>query len=180
VESYFYELPKTNVKGYNYQQVYKECIVENEARNALIAKTLISLWHERRFTLCLVKEVAHGEILSKLTGIPFANGADDDSRIWIKRFVDGDLKVLIATSGLMGEGVDSRPAEYLVLAGLGRAKSMFMQAVGRTVRKFLAKESGKIILFKDKSHKYLLRSFQSHVKILKEEYDSVPHRLEIE
>lgn len=180
VESYYFDLPKIPYEGYTYQEVYKELVVNNEYRNKLIADTIINLYKENKYCLCLVKEVAHGKILEKLTGIPFATGADDDSRQWIKTFSEGRLKCLIATTGLMGEGIDSRPAEYIIIAGLGKAKSAFMQQVGRGVRKYPGKESAKIIIFRDSTNKWCLTSYRTHAKILETEYNTRPIRLEIE
>ncbi len=170
VEAYFYELPKEPVKGNTYAEVYSETIVNNKSRNELIADLLKNLWAEGKHTLVLVKEVKHGMILHDLTGIPFSHGGDDDSRQWIETFKSGRLKCLIATTGLMGEGIDSRPAEFVIIAGLGRARSALMQQIGRTVRKYPGKESGKVIIFRDKSHKFLLTSFRDHARVILEEY----------
>ncbi len=180
VEAYYYELPKSTTDGYTYAQVYKDLVVNNGARNMLIAEMLTNLYTNNKHCLCLVREVEHGLILSEMTGIPFSNGADDDSRQWIETFKSGKLKCLIATEGLLGEGVDTKPCEYVIIAGLGKARSAFMQRVGRCVRKYGDKISGKVILFKDKSHRFVLSSFNTHVKILKTEYNTQIIKLETE
>lgn len=170
VEAYYYELPKVNPEGHNYSQIYSELVVNNKVRNLLIADTISALYHKGKYTLCLVKEIAHGKILSEMTGIPFANGQDEDSRVWIKRFKDGDLRVLIATEGVCSEGVDTKPCEYVILCGIGKARSALMQKIGRTIRRYKAKESGKIIFFKDRSHKFTISHFNIEKKIILEEY----------
>lgn len=178
VEAYYYELPKVAVKGYTYAEVYSELVVHREDRNRIIAGALEGLWKTGKHCLCLVKEVAHGKILSEMTGIPFSNGADEDSRQWIETFKSGKLKCLIATEGLLGEGVDIKPCEFVILCGAGKARSALMQKIGRTIRKYPGKESGKVILFKDKSHKWLLTSFNTHARIIKEEYGVLLTKLE--
>lgn len=170
VEAYYVELPKSSTDYYTWAEVYSKVVVNNEYRNELIAYMLLGFAVAKKSTLCLVKEIRHGEILSKLTGIPFVNGQDEKSRQYIQEFNNGHITAIIGTEGVIGEGVDTRACEIVVIAGLGKAKSAFMQKIGRTLRKFPGKESGKVILFKDFSHKFTLRHFKEQIKILKEEY----------
>lgn len=178
VESYYIELPKQKTDAYTWAEVYKELVVENKDRNLAISILLTSFINTGKSTLCLVKEVKHGKILSELTGTPFVSGADQESRDYIRQFNNGELKVLIGTTGILGEGIDTKPCEYVIIAGLGKAKSQFMQQIGRAVRKYPGKESAKIILIKDKSHKFCARHFTEQCKILIEEYGSKPIKLE--
>lgn len=179
IEAYYYELPNIPVNGYTYAEVYAELIVNRQDRNSIIADCLKSLWVMNKHTLCLIKEVAHGKLLSELTGIPFSYGKDDDSRMWIDRFKKGELKCLIATEGIFGEGIDSKPCEFVILASIGKARSSLMQKIGRCVRKYQGKESGKVILFKDKSHKYMLTHYKISAKIIETEYGTQVLKLEI-
>lgn len=178
IEAYYIELPKVETDAYTWAQVYSELITNNTQRNLIIAKTLLNLSLSGKSALCLVKEIKHGEILSKLTGIPFANGQDETTRHYIKQFQDSQITTLIGTSGILGEGVDTEPCEYVIIAGLGKAKSAFMQQVGRTLRKYKDKESGKVILIRDASHKFLLRHFKEQCNILKDEYNVTLTKLE--
>lgn len=166
VEAYYIELPKIETDAFVWARVYSDLVVRNEHRNKVIAEALTYLPN----CLCLVKEIAHGEALSELSGIPFANGQDDDSRDYIRQFNNGEIKGLIGTVGVLGEGIDTRPAEYVIIAGLGKAKSAFMQNVGRGLRKYPGKESCKVIIFKDKSHKFTLRHFNEQKKIIMDEF----------
>lgn len=179
IESYYIEVPKTKVRGEGWAQVYKELVVSHEHRNELIATLLLRLNAAGKSTLCLVKEVAHGQLLTDLTGIPFANGKDDITREFIRDFKSGRIGTLIATAGICGEGVDTKPAEYVVIAGLGKAKSAFMQQVGRVVRQYKGKESGKVIILKDLSHKWTKSHFSTQTKILIDEYGSPPVKLDL-
>ena len=170
VEAYYYVVPTSKTNGETWGPVYTELVVKNTVRNEMVASTLLNLSNSGLSTLCLVKEIEHGNILSALTGLPFANGADEDSRKNIAEFSAGRIKVLIGTTGILGEGVDSKPCEYVIVAGLGKAKSAFMQQIGRGVRKYPGKESTKIIIFQDKSHKWTVSHFNAQKKILFDEY----------
>lgn len=178
IEAYYIDVKKQKTEAEGWAQVYSKLVVKNTPRNHQIATLLTSLHSSKKSTLCLVKEVSHGEKLSELTGLPFCSGKDEDSRKYISRFNKGEISVLIATTGMMGEGIDTKPCEFVVIAGLGRAKSQFMQQVGRCVRTFLDKESGKVILFQDKSHRFLSRHFRAQRDILKEEYGVILGKLE--
>jgi superfamily II DNA or RNA helicase len=177
LEAYYIDLPQTDTNGETWAEVYGDLVVENEARNKIIKDLIHSL--EGQNVLTLVKEIKHGDWLRTISGSPFANGQDDGSRQLIGQFASGQLKSLIGTTGVLGEGVDTKPAEWVILAGLGKSKNAFMQQVGRAFRKYPGKESAKVILFRDKSHKWTLAHFNAQVKYLREEYGVKPIKLEI-
>lgn len=178
VEAYYIDLPKQFVEGYTYQEIYQELIVNNNERNYIIAQFMAGLQETDKYGLCLVKEIEHGKKIADLAKVSFANGADEDSRVHLRDFSSGRINTLIATEGIAGEGVDTRPCEYVLIAGLGKAKSAFMQKVGRSVRRYPGKETAKVILFRDRSHRFCLRHYREQCKILKEEYGVLPVRLD--
>jgi superfamily II DNA or RNA helicase len=60
-----------------YAHIYKECVVENDARNSVIAETATKLRGEGRRVLVLVKQIAHGEKLeSIIPNSKFISGQD--------------------------------------------------------------------------------------------------------
>jgi superfamily II DNA or RNA helicase len=177
VDSYFFNVPKQHIELDTYPEVYSKFVVHNEARNIIIGALLARLSDIP--TLCIVREIAHGKILSKMTGIPFVYGEDKTTKVYIEQFKRGEIKSLIGTAGVLGEGQDTKPAEYVINAGLIRAKSQFMQIIGRGSRVYSGKDSVKIILFRDASHRYLIRHFNDQKKILLDEYDVTPVRLEL-
>ncbi len=179
VEAYYIETPNITTDAYTWSQVYSQLVVSNQTKNEAIASTLVRLNAVGASTLCLVKEVAHGDKLSAMTGLNFANGKDNDTRQFIEQFNAGKIKSLIGTTGILGEGVDTKPCEYVIIAALGKAKSAFLQQVGRAVRTYPGKESAKVIIIKDKSHKFTLRHFNEQKKILKDYYGIVPEKLDI-
>jgi superfamily II DNA or RNA helicase len=183
VEAYYIDLPKVETDAYTWPQVYSELIVHNKQRNTIIANFIESLHRCNSSTLCLVKEIKHGNnILETLVsdhkfGVPFIQGSNEYNEALLAAFNERSKPVLIGTTGVLGEGVDTKPAEYIVIAGLGKSKNQFMQQVGRGLRKYPGKESCKIILFRDPSHKYTLRHFNAQKKILLDVYGIKPVRL---
>ena len=170
VEAYVKELPSGSYTGATWRAVYNQAVIHNAPRNHVIADLLLGLKEAGKSTLCLVKEIEHGEILSKLTGIPFANGESGDSGEFISKFSSRSLDVLIGTTGVLGEGVDTKPAEYIIIAGLGKAKNSFLQWVGRGFRVYPGKDSCKVILLLDKGHKWTRDHYNTQRRILKEEF----------
>lgn len=179
LEAYVIDLPKIPVEGITWASVYSELVVNNEHRNALITKLLLSFTKERRSALCLVKELKHGTALSHGGAFPFANGIDEESQDMIDSFSSKASGCLIGTVGVMSEGVDTKPCEFVIIAGLGKSKSQFMQSCGRAVRKYPGKQSAKVILFRDPSHRWTLQHFKEQCKVLLDVYGVVPDRLEV-
>lgn len=178
VEALYFEMPKVICDLSTYRSVYDTMVVRNTARNQKIAELINNLNADHKYTLCLVKEIIHGKILSEMTGVPFATGEDEESKKYITQFAKGEITALIGTTGVVGEGIDTKPCEYVIIAGLGKAKSNFMQQVGRCIRRYGDKVTGKVVLIKDVSHKYLLRHFKEQVKVLLDEYNVKPERIE--
>lgn len=177
VEAYYYDLPKLKTEAHTWSQVYSELVVNRKDRNKIISDLLLSLHQAQISSLCLVKEISHGHRICLPLSLDFANGQEDDCADLITGFNSQRITTLVGTVGVLGEGIDTKPAEYIIIAGLGKSKNQFMQSVGRGVRRYKNKESCKVILFRDPSHKYTLRHFNAQVKYLKEEYGVIPVKL---
>lgn len=178
LEAYYVEVPEIKSDAYSWREVYNELVVNNKPRNAIIRKLIYNLLVADKSTLCLVKEIDHGVNISGHN--TFAHGSNENTQELIAQFNSRQRSYLLGTEGVLGEGIDTRPAEYVIIAGGGKSKNAFMQKVGRALRNFPGKQSGKVILLKDTSHKFLLRHFQAQVKYLKEEYGIKPVKLELE
>ena len=176
VEAFYIDLPKQKTDAVTWQEVYKELVVNNEERNARIFGLLYSLYEAGKSALCLVKEVRHG---MNINYPAFVHGEDEESRKLIAKFNNKEINSLVATTGICGEGVDTKPCEYVIIAGLGKAKSQFQQAIGRAVRRYPGKESAKVVIFRDASHRFCLRHFNAQKKILLDEYGVSVVRLEL-
>lgn len=177
-EFYYINLPKQKSEETTWPAVYSKLIVHNEYRNKVIASLMASLKDQDASTLCLVKEIAHGENLSSLTGLHFVKGDNEDNKEALAIFNRGGHSV-IGTTGVLGEGVDTRPCEYVIIAGLGKSKNAIMQQIGRAFRVYPGKKSAKIIIFRDSSHKFTLRHFNEQVKIIRDEYGAIPAKIEL-
>ncbi len=179
IEAYYIELPKVKVKGQTWAAVYKELVTDREDRNHILREWAKSLHLKRASALILVKEIAHGNRLTLDGAFAFANGKDENTETYINQFSSGERKVLIATTGVAGEGTDTRACEYVFIAGLGKSKPQFMQQVGRALRRFPGKDSAKVILLLDPSHRWTKSHFKEQCKILREEFGVEPVRLEL-
>lgn len=179
VKAYYVEVPTSTVKSNSWAGVYSELVVNNKERNLLIGALLTGLWFNKASTLCLVKEIKHGDNLNLISKMPFANGVHEETPMLIRGFNDRKLNSLIGTTGILGEGVDTKPAEWVIIAGLGKSKNAFMQQIGRGVRRYPGKETCKVVIFKDSSHVWTVRHFKAQCKILKEEYGVIPIKLEL-
>lgn len=180
LEAYYLDVPKTSIQGNeaSWPSMYSELVVNNIARNDLIGNLIDQLSKTDAPTLCLVKEVAHGQTLANITGFGFNHGEDDHNRERLLEFNLGERKTLIGTTGVLGEGVDTKPAEYIIIAGLGKSPNAIMQQIGRGLRKYKGKESCKVILLRDTSHKWTLNHFREQCKIIAREYGIKPVRLD--
>lgn len=174
LEAYYYELPRVEVRGDQWREVYNELVVHRQDRNELIQGLLDQLGLAGVSALCLVKEIAHGE---KFSSHYFAHGVNEDTPHLIKMFNIGKLPVLTGTTGVLGEGVDTKPCEYVIIAGLGKSKPAFMQQCGRGFRRYGDKTSCKIIIFKDLSHRWTKAHFAAQCKILRDEYGVIPVKI---
>lgn len=178
MEAYYLTVPKSKTDGYTWAEVYKDLVTHNEPRNKLIAEILDTLNVNGKSSLCLVKEIAHGNniMASMKTQGTFVNGLGEDNDQKIKDFNAQALTAILGTVGCMGEGSDTKPCEYVLIAGLGKSTNSFMQQAGRSFRRFPGKLSCKVIIIRDLSHKFTKSHFAAQIKILKEEYgvEAVP------
>lgn len=178
IEAYYVDVPEVQIDSNNWRTVYNEGIVDHEARNEIISHLMQTL-APAGSVLCLLREIRHGQQIEAATGFPFANGQDGLVRMRVLEFNLKETPGLIGTVGVLGEGMTLPPCEYVLIAGGGKSRIQFMQNVGRGVAAIPGKESCKVILFRDTSHKFLRRHFNAQVKTLREEYGVKPVRLEI-
>lgn len=119
---------------------YKEHILNNSIMKDLIYKDALNMINAGRSVLVLVDEVAHGEELSKLLGIPFATGLDNKSNDYVDSLNQGKIKGLVGTDGRIGEGTDTQNVDVLILANFVASRGPVIQAVGRSLRKTAKKD----------------------------------------
>ncbi len=129
----FIDLPPTFGRlGGDFASVYKNGIVLNGERNKAIVSRAMQLAAEDRQVYIHVEHIAHGKLLSEMSGYPFCYSATKDRDDIIRSFRDGKTKVLIST--LLGEGVDIPNIGAIIMAGGRKTKIGTIQKVGRALR----------------------------------------------
>lgn len=181
VEAFYVNIPKSyNHSLYSqYAKFYDRFVVNNDIRNDIIKYFVDTLKESNTSTLVLVREIAHGEILSQMTGLHFVKGDNEDNASALALFNEGGRQ-MIGTVGVLGEGADTKPTEWVIIAGLGKSKPAILQMVGRGLRSFPGKTSCKVLLFKDSSHKFSSSHFREQCKTLLEYYGIRPVELIVE
>lgn len=162
---------KNKVKGLgNYQDEYREGVVENESKYADTVE--IAQRHSKESVLILVQQIPHGEaLLALIPGSVFLHGEekDDVRQNAMEKYRKGLIRCIIGTS-VIGEGVDLPIAKVMVLAGGGKAKSALMQNIGRPLRPFPGKDEAIIYHFADEGGNFLAEHSQLREEIFKQ-YD---------
>lgn len=186
LEVYYVDLPEVSLKcsENDFRGVYRALVVERADRNQIIAQMAANLERSSVSALVLVKQVLHGKLiegalLQEGVQIPFVKGENDDNREVIQAFNRRAHNAMMGTNGILGEGVDTKPCEFVIIAGLGKSKNAFMQQIGRCFRKYPGKESGKAVIFRDPSHKWTLEHFEAQCEYLMTEYGIKPIKLDI-
>jgi superfamily II DNA or RNA helicase len=123
--------------GNDWHAVYRECIVESPARNAVV----VALARKAaKPCLVFVKEIDHGKLL--LQGLTAAGLRAEfvwgdkmtaQRKASIKRLVRGDIDALVA-SVVFQEGVDIPSLASVVIASGGRSVIATLQRIGRGMR----------------------------------------------
>ena len=170
---------KVHPKYSNYHNAYSELVVKNESRNRMIVDLIKGLHLEGTSTLVLCKQIEHGETLRDMLAlegidVPFAEGKSLVRDQDIEDFNNLKERTLIGTTGVLGEGIDSRPTEYVIIVGCGKAKVQLAQNIGRVLRRFEGKKSGRVILINDIGAQFIGEHYLQCVKHIKDQYDLKP------
>lgn len=150
----FIKVPSIKTKG-TYQSIYKEFVVENDVRNNIIRKEVLSLIGKGYKPLVLFKQIKHGNILAELfrdSNIKFdiLSGKDSlEKRNIIKeKYNNNEIDVILAST-IFDIGVDIPKLNSLVLAGAGKSYVRALQRIGRVIRPYPGKKSAAIVDFYD-------------------------------
>lgn len=126
----------------NYQQVYREDIVENVQRNSYIVQSTKKLNSRNKSVLVLVQQVNHGKLLQAMfreagMDVEFVYGDDNMAKrdLEVYKLRTKKKLALIATT-IADEGLDVPSLDAVVLGGGGKSPSKGMQRVGRSIRVF--------------------------------------------
>jgi len=169
----FVNVPHQTIQARTFQEVYKEYIVNNDIRNALIVKNTKSLIEKKYKPLVLFKTIEHGKILYK----EFLNegircellyGNDSlEKRNEIKQALNDDNIDCIIASTIFDIGMDLPKLSGLVLGGGGKSKIRALQRIGRVVRAYKDKTKVAVIDFMDNTRfldKHSLIRYQTYTE----------------
>ena len=176
---YFFQTPPVRIPHYmqgKYQDVYKEFIVENQARNQLIIDKTIEAYNRFEKILILVRQVEHGKILEEIllnedVWVDYLSGKDTPTtrENVMSQFQARSRSVLIASDGIMSEGIDLPQISCLVNASAGRSAVTYYQKVGRALRLCKDKKRAIVIDFLDQNIKYMKSQSVARIRLLKTE-----------
>ncbi len=145
----------------SYKDLYKHGIVENRARNKLIAKEAKELSNKGKTVLIMIKEIKHGELIQSVgkdvfgLDMVFVQGSTEgETRTEIKRLLDDKKIKVVITSAIWKEGVNIPTLSSIINAMGGKSSIQVLQSVGRGLRIAPGKDSVIIIDFLD-CYKYL-------------------------
>ena len=134
--------------------IYRECVVENQHFNRLVAQIALANADMQRPTLISVRQIKHGEaILNEMQQFdsPYSivllhgeNKGKLGETKTLQEFADKKIQILIST--LCDEGVDVPGIVAVVDAGGGRGLKT-LQLVGRAIRKSPGKKFAYVYMF---------------------------------
>lgn len=139
-----------------YQSVYKNYVVENDARNGLVLNAAKALVEKGYQTLVLFSSLKHGKILYDLfkqhMRCAILDGSNDkDEREQVKKDLEARKIDCILASKIFDIGVDIPSLAGLVIACGGKSTVKALQRVGRVIRKYPGKKFAVVIDFIDQA-----------------------------
>lgn len=178
-EIYMFEI-ETKVKSTSYQKEYKEYIVENAERNAIICGIAQAYSQMNKTVLILVNQIKHGNIIEEeIDDCIFLNGkkASKFRKQSIQDIRDRKTKVMIATT-LADEGLDLPSLDVLILAGSGKSRTKALQRIGRVLRPSAGKEKAVVIDFLDAGGKYSKKHAAGRISIYRSEEEFIIKKMD--
>jgi superfamily II DNA or RNA helicase len=186
---YYIKIPKPRgTGGGNYQQRYKNDIVENEMRNELIIQSTMRLVKKGHRVLVLAKHIKHLKTLTEMMDDGFTSswpdlaGCNSKTVQWelatgqvnktkrkeiIEAMRVNKLECLFAST-IADEGLDCPPISAVILAGGGKSATKAFQRVGRALRLFETKDKAVIIDFYDQG-KYFKKHAERRMELFRKE-----------
>lgn len=152
---------------------YKAHVLNCQIMKDQIQSDAQSFINAGKRVLIIVDEIAHGQELSNALGIPFATGEDKQSQTYINDFNNLKIVGLVATDGKVGEGVDTRPVEVLIIANFVASKGAVLQVIGRGLRKIPGKDKCLILDYIPSGSRMLQRHAMQRISYFKELTENV-------
>jgi superfamily II DNA or RNA helicase len=172
--------PDKSYDDYSYRDVYTELIVDNEERNAGIARIVNTIRnsHDKARILILVNRLDHGRNLERLLGDScfYLRGDNSigDRYNTIRSFVSCRGNSILLGTKILETGVDIREITHFINARGLKSPIATIQALGRSLRLHDTKEKVFIYDFMDRG-KYL----NTHARRRYNTYKKEGHEVEI-
>jgi len=128
-------------KGMTYAEIFKEYVVDNKTRNALVIQESKRLYDAGRTVLIMVRHIDHGKALREIfrerlrLDVPFVyGGTTSQKRNEVKLdLANKRIRLCIAT-GIWQLGLDVKPLDAVVFAAPHKSAIMTLQKIGRVLR----------------------------------------------
>lgn len=157
--------------GHTWNDVYRAAVVSSARRNAVLLDMMKRAAAEGP-SLCFVKEVRHGRVLTKMaeaaglrTAFTFGNHTVAWRQALAKRLVSGSLDILVC-SVVFQEGIDIPELRALVIGSGGKSVIAALQRVGRGTRRTAGKEEFQVWDVYDRGDAWL----EKHAKDRRDAY----------
>ena len=169
---------KSRKKSSDYAKEYEANYCNNPALSYKILQIIEGLSEDQQVLILVKQKDASGRKIHehlRENGIPnqFISG-DDDKDVVKKALADFNEKknrVLIGSS-IIGEGIDIRSTDHLIMAQGGKSEVAVTQAVGRAVRLFPGKKKAFVHDFRFTGTKYLKKHLDERLEIYCRNFDA--------
>lgn len=176
---YFFKTPPTRIPPHiqgKYQDVYREFIVDNMERNALIVSKAIEAYERFEKVLILVQQIDHGELFLKFfesQGVYAAFISGSKTAVtreeFMEQFKQRSRSILIGSNGTMSEGIDIPEITVVINASGGKSSVQYYQKIGRALRLCEDKKRCTIVDFLDQNIKFMNKHANARIRLIKSE-----------
>jgi len=155
----------------DWQTAYKQNILRNTRRNALICRLAEDYASKGKSVLITVTRVEeHGGVLNDMIeSAVFMSGStpSEERKKMLEDFGSKKRKILIST--VVNEGVNIPSMDVIIMAGGGKSSKQTVQRVGRALRTAQGKQVARIIDFYDADSGILQRHSRARLRTYKKE-----------
>ena len=143
-----------------YAELYSKAIVENRARNSLIAREALLFKARGLSTLIIVKEIMQGNNLVDILRVRGANcifvegKTPGETREQVKKQLNQKTTPIVICTAVWKEGVNIPSLNCVINACGGKSEIATLQAIGRGLRAIPGKDTVMLVDFLD-PYKYL-------------------------
>jgi superfamily II DNA or RNA helicase len=153
-----------------YQKEYDELFCGNRPWIQNIANITSTYGTEQILILVNKKDKCGALVHEYLKSLNISNSyisgdnSKDEINNTIEAFNDKKIRVLIGSS-VLGEGIDIRSTDHLVMCQGGKSEIAIVQAIGRAIRLYDGKKKAYIHDFKFEGTKYLIKHSEEREQI---------------